>query len=101
MKIKSPLCSIDGKVDAGVIDLGIIWWVANDSRRWSKKIVAFPEAIGPYIYSAVTREQDTDLGELLDKAIARMLKNPKYAEIFKKWHGAGILNWNLSAADFK
>jgi ABC-type amino acid transport substrate-binding protein len=90
----------DGEVDAGVIDLGIIWWVANDSRRWSKKIYAFPKPVGPYIYSAVTRAEDEDLGDLMDKAVANMLKNPKYEEICKKWHGNEVFSWGLTAEDF-
>jgi ABC-type amino acid transport substrate-binding protein len=90
----------EGEVDAGVIDLGIIWWVANDSEQWSKTIHAFPKPIGPYIYCAVTREEDADLGDLLDKAIEEMLKDPKYAEICKKWHGTEVLNWGLTADDF-
>ncbi len=89
-----------GEVDAGVIDLGIIWWVANDSKRWSKKIHAFSNPIGPYIYSAATRAEDQDLTEAMDKAIAAMIKNPKYVEICKKWHGTEILNWGLTPADF-
>ncbi|MBI4776291.1 MAG: transporter substrate-binding domain-containing protein [Deltaproteobacteria bacterium] len=90
----------DGEVDAGVIDLGIIWWVANDSKRWSKKIHAFSQPIGPYIYSAVTRAEDEDLGNLMDKAVERMLKNPKYADTCKQWHGTEIFSWGLTADDF-
>ncbi len=90
----------NGEVDAGVIDLGIIWWVANDSDRWSKKIHAFSKPVGPYIYCAVTREEDADLGDALDKAIERMKANPKYMEICKKWHGSQVFSWGLKAADF-
>ncbi len=90
----------DGEVDAGVIDLGIIWWVANDSRRWSKKIHAFPEPVGPYIYSAVTRAEDADLNDILNTAISRMKKSSEYEAIIKKWHGSEIPNWGLTPADF-
>ncbi len=90
----------DGEVDAGVIDLGIIWWVANDSKRWAKRIHAFSKPIGPYIYSAVTRAEDEDLGGLMDKAVAGMLENPKYVEICKQWHGTEVFNWGLTAEDF-
>lgn len=89
-----------GEVDAGIIDLGIIWWVANDSRRWAKKIYAYPSPIGPYIYSAATREEDKDLTQAMDKAIAAMIKSPQYAEICKKWHGDKVLEWGLAPADF-
>ena len=90
----------EGEVDAGVIDLGIIWWVANDSRRWSKKVHAFSKPVGPYIYSAVTCEEDSDLAEALNKAVQRMRKSPKYAEICGKWHGTEIFTWDLTADDF-
>lgn len=89
-----------GEVDAGIIDLGIIWWVANDSNRWAKKIHAFSKPIGPYIYSAVTRAEDSDLGKLIDSAVGRMLRNPKYEAICKKWHGHEVLDWDLTADDF-
>ena len=89
----------EGEVDAGVIDLGIIWWVANDSERWSKKIHAFPKPVGPYIYSAVTRSEDADLSTALDTAIGRMKKSEKYAAVLKQWHG-GKFEWSLAASDF-
>lgn len=90
----------DGAVDAGVIDLGIIWWVSTDSPRWAKKIFAFSEPVGPYIYSATTRAEDADLLAALDKAIARLRLSPRYAEIIKQWHGGSSPNWKLAPGDF-
>ncbi len=90
----------EGAVDAGVIDLGIIWWVANNSKRWSKRIIAFPEPIGKYIYCVITRSEDADLGDLIDKAVSRMIENPRYSQLCKKWHGNKIFKWNMEATDF-
>lgn len=89
----------EGTVDAGVIDLGIIWYVAQDSRRYARKIIAYPQPIGPYIYSAVTRAEDQDLHDLLDQAIGRVRETPEYRAILSKWHG-GTFQWNLTPADF-
>jgi ABC-type amino acid transport substrate-binding protein len=88
-----------GEVDAGVIDLGIIWWVATESPRWAPRIHAFTQPIGPYIYSAATRAEDTDLRDALDAAIGRMRASPEYATLLKRWHGAQI-EWGLSPDDF-
>ncbi|MBA3684628.1 MAG: transporter substrate-binding domain-containing protein [Planctomycetes bacterium] len=90
----------EGEVDAGVIDLGIIWWVANDSERWAARIYAFDKPIGPYIYSAVTRSEDADLSKLLDAAIGRAKASPRYQEILKRWHGGADPNWKLAAEAF-
>ncbi len=89
-----------GEVDAGVIDLGIIWWVANDSERWAKKIHAFNTPIGPYIYSAVVRAEDADLRDALDAAIASALTKPAYLEVIKRWHGGAMPGWKLEPAAF-
>ncbi len=89
-----------GSVDAGVIDLGIIWWVSANSPRWSRKIFAFDEPIGPYIYSVTTRSEELELGELLNRAVERMLRNPKYAEICQRWHGNRVFRWNLKPESF-
>ncbi len=89
-----------GSVDAGVIDLGIIWWVSATSPRWSRKIFAFDDPIGPYIYSVTTRSEDLELGELLNRAVGRMLRNPKYAEICQRWHGNEVFQWNLKPESF-
>ena len=88
-----------GAVDAGVIDKACIWWVSTESRRWAGKIHAFPAPVGPYIYSAVTRKEDADLSALLEKAVTRMLKSPKYAEACRRWHGEQVFSWGLSPAD--
>ncbi len=90
----------DGEVDAGVIDLGIIWWVANDSERWADKIYAFDKPIGPYIYSAVTRSEDGDLCALLDAAIGRAKASPRYQQILKRWHGGANPDWKLAPEIF-
>jgi ABC-type amino acid transport substrate-binding protein len=90
----------EGEVDAGVIDLGIIWWVSTDSERWSKRIVAFPTPVGPYIYSAVTRAADQDVRDALDRAIAKVRQSPGYASALKQWHGGFDQDWKLGFADF-
>lgn len=90
----------DGDVDAGVIDLGIIWWVSNSSERWSKHIVAFSTPVGPYIYSAVTRAADTDVRDALDRAVLKVRKSPAYGEVLKQWHGGFLHDWKLTSNDF-
>ena len=89
----------DGEVDAGVIDLGIIWYVANESRRYSKKIFAYDKPVGPYIYSAVTRAEDKDLRDILDAAIVNVKAKPQYKAILAHWHSTSF-NWNLKPEDF-
>lgn len=89
-----------GKVDAGVIDLGIIWWVSTESEKWSKQIIAFTKPVGPYIYCAATRATDSDLRDALDKSIAAVRATPAYAELIKKWHGGQDPAWKLTFADF-
>ncbi|HVR72868.1 MAG TPA: transporter substrate-binding domain-containing protein [Planctomycetota bacterium] len=88
-----------GAVDAGVIDKASIWWVSSESRRWARKIHAFPTPVGPYIYSVMTRKEDADLSALFEKAVTRMLQNPKYAEVCRRWHGGQVFSWGLSPAD--
>ena len=90
----------EGKVDAGVIDLGIIWWVSTGSPRWSDKIYAFPHPVGPYIYSVATREEDVDLGKVLDAAVSAMTADPRYGETLRRWHGSDPFQWNLKPEDF-
>lgn len=89
-----------GAVNAGVIDQGIIWWVSTGSRRWASKIHSFSKPIGPYVYCAVTRNEDQDLSEAIDRAIATMLKDPRYQEICDRWHGPAKIDWNLDATAF-
>ena len=89
-----------GKVDAGVIDLGIIWWVSTDSDKWAKRITAFTKPVGPYIYVAATRAADGDLRDALDKAIVVVRASPAYAELLKHWHGGVTPDWKLTAEDF-
>ena len=89
-----------GKVDAGVIDLGIIWWVSTDSEKWSKQIIAFTKPVGPYIYCAATRAADGDLRDALNQSITVVRGTPAYADLIKKWHGGVDPAWNLTAADF-
>jgi ABC-type amino acid transport substrate-binding protein len=88
-----------GEVDAGVIDLGIIWWVSTESPRWAPRIHAFTQPVGPYIYSAATRAEDSDLRDILDAAIVRMRSSPAYADLLKRWHGTQI-DWKLGPEDF-
>ncbi|MDP6925413.1 MAG: transporter substrate-binding domain-containing protein [Candidatus Scalindua sp.] len=89
-----------GEVDAGIIDLGIIWWVGTLSRRYAKRIHVFRKCVGPFIYSAVTNNEDEDLHVIIDKAIACMIKNPKYKQIVMKWHGDQWWDWGYTAEDF-
>lgn len=90
----------DKRVDAGVIDLGIIWWVSTQSPRWKDKIYAFPKPIGPYIYSAATREEDVDLARTIQEGIALVKQDPRYREIISKWHGPAAIEWHLRPDDF-
>lgn len=89
-----------GEVDAGVIDLGIIWSVSENSKRWAKKIYAFSEPIAPYIYCAVTRKEDEQLGKAIENAVQTAIQSQEYAQILKKWHGPKVFHWGLSAEDF-
>ncbi|MFO0923267.1 MAG: transporter substrate-binding domain-containing protein [Pirellulales bacterium] len=89
-----------GEVDAGVIDLGIIWSVSENSKRWAKKIYAFSEPIAPYIYCAVTRQEDEKLGKAIENAVQTAIHSEEYAQILKKWHGPKVFHWGLSADDF-
>lgn len=89
-----------GKVDAGVIDLGIIWWVSTDSEKWAKQIIAFTKPVGPYIYCAATKAADGDLRDALDQSISAIRGTPGYTDLIKKWHGGVDPAWKLTAADF-
>lgn len=90
----------DGKVDAGVIDLGIIWWVSTKSPRWASRIHAFTRPVGPYIYSVTTRVEDVQLGDAVDKAVARLRERPEYEGILLKWHGTEPFQWKLTPDEF-
>lgn len=90
----------NGEVDAGVIDLGIVWWVANDSKRWSSRIFSFTKPVGPYIYSAVTRKEDAELGKAIDGAIEKVLQDPRYQDLLKRWHGGQVVDWKTSPTAF-
>ena len=88
------------KVDAGVIDLGIIWWVASQSPRYAPYMKAYTHPIAKYIYSAVTNITDPDLHQILDEAIATMYTREDYKKIVKQWHGGELWQWSYDADDF-
>jgi ABC-type amino acid transport substrate-binding protein len=89
-----------GAVDAGVIDLGIIWWVSTASSKWAPKILAFKKPVGPYIYCAATRAADKDLCAALNTAIAAARVKPEYTKLLEQWHGGFDGRWSLEAGNF-
>lgn len=89
-----------GEVDAGVIDLGIIWYVSTVSKRYSDRIYAFKKPVARYIYSAVTNRDDEDLNEILDRAIGELKKKPEFKKLVMKWHGDQFWDWRYMPEDF-
>jgi ABC-type amino acid transport substrate-binding protein len=89
-----------GEVDAGVIDLPLIWWVSQQSKRWADGIFAFNTPVGPYLYCAATRSQDVLLGELLDHCIDELKEDSRYQDLCTAWIGRKGMNWNLSTDEF-
>lgn len=89
-----------GEADAGVIDMGIIWWMSLNSERWAPKLYSFTKPVGPYIYSVVARAEDSDLTEAINGAISKMKQSPRYTEILKNWHAGQNFSWNLHPKNF-
>ncbi len=77
-----------GKVDAGVIDLPIVWWASHFSEKYRGKIHVFRDLVAQYDYVAVTRNEDQSLSIAVDKAIRTMRQTEQYRNLCRKWQGS-------------